>query len=218
MVTSRTAGNDGRAHRGTLREWVFGRVRGLRRAQRDRDLRHRLKSPTRRIVIGASGVFENGWIPTDADQLNLLSAPSWERFIAPESVDAMLAEHVWEHLTFEEGRIAAQTCHRYLKRGGYIRVAVPDGLFPDQAYRDYVGPGGAAGGDDPAAGHKVLYTYRELAEVFASAGFVTSLLEYHDEHGSLHYQDWDPAQGMIHRSKRFDSRGAVSIVMDARKV
>ncbi|HVZ34587.1 MAG TPA: methyltransferase domain-containing protein [Polyangiaceae bacterium] len=191
------------------------RVRDLRMAQRDRFLRRHLGMRPLRIVIGAGGVFEPGWIPTDAEQLNLLRPESWAKYFAPDSIDALLAEHVWEHLTLEEGRRAAAICYRYLKPGGYIRIAVPDGLHPDPAYREYIKPGGEAGG--PVGGHQVAYSYRELSAVFEAAGFVTELLEYHDEAGQLHVHDWNPADGMIHRSVRFDERGAVSIVLDARK-
>jgi predicted SAM-dependent methyltransferase len=102
-----------------------------------------------------------------------------------------------------------------LKPGGYIRVAVPDGLHPDPSYREYIKPGGAAGG--PVGGHLVAYTYKDLVSVFESAGFATQLLEYHDESGKFHVEEWNAADGMIHRSVRFDPRGAVSIVLDARK-
>lgn len=41
----------------------------------------------------------------------------------------MLAEHVWEHMTKEEGIMAAKHCYEFLQDGGYIRVAVPDSNF-----------------------------------------------------------------------------------------
>jgi predicted SAM-dependent methyltransferase len=192
------------------------RVAASRAVRRDRELRARVASGgPRRVVIGASGVFEPGWIPTDAQQLNLLRAETWAEFFEPESIDALLAEHVWEHLSVEEGRRAAETCYRYLKPGGLLRVAVPDGLHPDPAYRDYIKPGGPGGGE--VGGHKVAYTYRQLQEVFQSAGFETQLLEYHDEQGQPHARAWETDAGMIHRSQRFDARGLVSIVLDASK-
>jgi predicted SAM-dependent methyltransferase len=169
-----------------------------------------------RIVLGASGVFESGWIPTDAHELDLLEPEAWRRYIKPNSIDALLAEHVWEHLTLAEGRIAATTCFRYLKNGGYIRVAVPDGFYPDPEFQEYIKVGGVAGGGE-IGGHQIVYTYRELCGVFESAGFRTTLYEYHDERGTFHGREWDPAQGMIHRSKRFDPRGPISIILDATK-
>lgn len=189
----------------------------VRRKLRNLSLRHRLRSVPRRIVIGAGGTREPGWTPTEAYQLDLLDPQSWARYLEPNSVDALLAEHVWEHLTLEEAKEAAKLCHFYLRPGASIRVAVPDGLFPDPAYQEHVKVGGPGGGSDPEHGHKVVYTFRMLQEVFESAGFATTLLEYHDESHTLHEHDWDPADGMVYRSKRFDSRGAISIILDARK-
>lgn len=198
-----------------VRPVLARRLQLARAAMRRRVLRRRLRSGPYRIIIGSGGTVEDGWIATDADQLDLLREDTWARYLAPASVDALLAEHVWEHLTVDDGKIAACLCHRYLRRGGYIRVAVPDGLHPDPAYRQWVDVNGTAGGEPGA--HKVLYNYRLLREVFESAGFSTRLLEYHDESGRLHLEKWNPAEGMIHRSARFDPSGAVSIILDAVK-
>jgi SAM-dependent methyltransferase len=42
------------------------------------------------------------------------------------SVDAIYFSHVLEHLYLEEGRRLLSECHRVLRRGGIIRVLVPD--------------------------------------------------------------------------------------------
>ncbi len=187
------------------------------RAQiREETLRQQLLETPRRIVIGASGVFEPAWTPTDAREFDLLRPETWERFVQPGSIDCLMAEHVWEHLTLEQGRTAALTCHRFLKPGGYLRVAVPDGLFPSAEFQEYIKIGGKAGGG-VVGGHLIVYTYAMLRDVFESAGFTTTLLEYHDEAGQFHYQEWDPVQGKIHRSKRFDDRGPISVILDAYK-
>lgn len=198
-----------------LRRNLSSNARKLRAMLRAPSLRRRLQRGPCRIVIGASGIYEEGWIPTDVEELDLLSDKAWARYLKQESVDAILAEHVWEHLTLAEGRMAAELCYRYLKRGGYIRVAVPDGLHPDEDYRRYIGVEGTAGG--PIGAHKVVYTYVTLKEVFESVGFTTRLLEYHDEGGNVHAQEWDSSAGRIHRSGKHDPRGFVSIILDAMK-
>jgi predicted SAM-dependent methyltransferase len=178
------------------------------------------RSERRRIVIGASGVVEPGWIPTEAAFLDLLEPDAWTRYIDEASLDAIVAEHVWEHLTVDEGARAAATCSRYLRHGGYVRVAVPDGLHPNSEYIASVRPGGTGLGADD---HRVLYTYRTLSQQFEAAGFDVTLLEYFDEHGKFHAVDWDETLGMIHRSRRFDERNSdgslvyTSIILDAVK-
>ncbi len=176
----------------------------------------------RKIVIGSAGLHDPGWIHTDKEFLDLLQPADWDRFFPPGSVDAMLAEHVWEHLTADEARVAARTCHTYLRSGGYLRIAVPDGLHPSPEYIQWVKVGGASPGQ-LANDHRVLYTYRSARELFQGAGFKVELYEYFDEAGKFHYRDWDAKDGTIWRSKRYDKRNAngtlayTSIILDAVK-
>ncbi len=177
------------------------------------------KSPLK-IVVGTSGVFEQEWTPTDIHYLNILNDEDWKSFFQQNSIDAILAEHVWEHLTLDQGLIAAEHCFKYIKQGGYVRVAVPDGLHPDQNYLNQVKVNGSGAGADD---HKVLYDHITLSNLFKKAGFKIKLLEHFDENGNFHSFDWDVNKGMIHRSKRFDQRNTAeklnytSIILDAYK-
>jgi predicted SAM-dependent methyltransferase len=179
-----------------------------------------LRGERLQVVVGSAGVHGEGWLPTDRETLDVLNAEDWERLFPEGSIDAILAEHVWEHLTLEQGIEAAAHCFAYLKPGGFVRVAVPDGFHASAGYVQEVRPGGTGAG---AGDHKVLYTYRSLGDVFAKAGFQVTMLEYHDEEGEFHDADWDPGEGMVHRSKRFDPRNRdgqlryTSIIADALK-
>lgn len=179
-------------------------------------------SPRRRIVIGSSSKYDSGWIPTEMEFLNLLKPADWDRFFQRNSLDAILAEHVWEHLTEEEGQDAAKRCFEYLKPGGYLRIAVPDGLHPNPTYLEWVRPRGASP-MQLANDHKMLYTYATLKRLLESSGFRVDLYEYFDEAGAFHYSDWDVTAGKIWRSKRFDKRNTggsltfTSIILDAVK-
>src|SRR5688572_7886242 len=161
--------------------------------------------PHPKIVIGAGSKPERGWVTSQIEFLNLLQPADWERFFQPGSIEAMLAEHVWEHLTPEEGLAAARTCFKYLRPGGYLRVAVPDGLHPDPIYLGWVKVGGASP-MQVANDHKVLYTYNSLKQLFESAGFRVRLYEYFDAAGTFHFHEWDERAGKVWRSKRFDPR------------
>jgi predicted SAM-dependent methyltransferase len=179
-------------------------------------------SGPRRIVIGSSGWFDFDWIPTEQHFLDLTKPAEWDRYFPPNSLDAMLAEHVWEHLTPADAETAARTCFTYLKPGAYLRVAVPDGHHPSPTYYEWVRVGGAWSGQ-LTNDHKVLYTYKTLVALFEKVGFRAELYEYFDEAGVFHYKDWDPKQGKIRRSKRFDklnrdgSLTFTSIILDAFK-
>ena len=176
--------------------------------------------PACKIVVGSAERADAGWIPTEQEYLDLLVPADWQRYFKPGSIDAILAEHVWEHLTAEQGRTAAQTCYRYLKPGGYLRIAVPDGFNPDPQYQSWVCVGGASPGQIEN-GHQVLYTYLTLMEMLETAGFQVELYEYYDQGGAFHCVDFDVGKGKIWRSRRFDRRnqngalGFASIVLDA---
>ena len=130
---------------------------------------------------------------------------------------------MFEHLTVEEGAKAAKTIFDYLKPGGFIRVAVPDRHFPDEEYQRGVQVGGPGPSDHPAANHKVVYGYRELVEVFEEAEFEVRLLEYHDEKGRFHLNEWNLDEAPVYRSSKLDHRnrngkiGFASLIIDAVK-
>ncbi|MFD2614154.1 class I SAM-dependent methyltransferase [Paenibacillus gansuensis] len=178
-----------------------------------------------KVVIGAGESNNNpGWLHTQEDELNLLVKTDWAQRFSPNSLSAILAEHVWEHLSYDEGVQAAQNCYEYLQLGGYIRCAVPDAFFPNEWYQNIVKVGGPGPKDHPAASHKIVHSYLTLTRMFETAGFTVNLLEYCDEDGDFHYNDWDETKGFIYRSKRFDHRnqngelGFVSLILDALKI
>jgi predicted SAM-dependent methyltransferase len=196
----------------TILDWRIRRrfIAGIRGAH----------SGSLRIVVGSGGVPVEGWIQSEESFLDLLDSATWDRYFRPDSIDAILAEHVWEHLDPDAGALAARTCFRYLRPGGYLRIAVPDGHHPDPAYIAEVEPGGRGCG---AADHKVLYTAESLTALLYGAGFEARLLEYFDAGGGFHEAPWDPAAGMILRSRRFDPRNRdgslsyTSLIADAFK-
>lgn len=174
-----------------------------------------------KIVIGSGQRFTDGWVPTEQHFLDLLKVNTWLKYFKKNGIDSLLAEHVWEHLTPEQGKKAAETCHTFLKKGGHLRVAVPDGFHPNPEYIDYVKPGGhGAGADD----HKVLYNYKSFSTLFSENSFEINLLEYFDENGEFQTKPWDLNDGYVHRSIRYDERNRdgnpnyTSLILDAIKL
>lgn len=176
-----------------------------------------------RVIIGAGAQAWPGWIPTQQDVLDLRSPPTWDALFGNRRADAFLCEHVWEHLTLMEGKAAAALCFRFLKPGGYLRAAVPDGNFPDPAYQRLARVGGPGPADHPAAGHLVCYDYLLFSSIFTHAGFTVDLLEYCDGQGRFHYNQWSPEDGPVYRSLMMDHRNrdgvirSVSLILDAKK-
>lgn len=174
----------------------------------------------KKIIIGSSGTKYFGWISTDKEILNVLKTDDFKRLLKKNMIEAFLAEHVWEHLTLEESRIANKNCYFFLKKGGHLRIAVPDGYNPNPEYINNVKIGGKGkGGKD----HKVLYNYKMTLKEFNNIGFRVKLLEYWDENANFHSMDWKKRDGMIRRSSRYDKRNIkgrleyTSLIVDAIK-
>ncbi|MDB5256677.1 MAG: hypothetical protein JWM14_1372 [Chitinophagaceae bacterium] len=193
-----------------------------RKNQEFRRFKKALKSTTGdlKVVVGSSDIFEPGWIPSEWHFLNLLKEQEWLTYFKEDSISNILAEHVWEHLTPADGQVAVRTCYRFLKKGGRLRIAVPDGFHPDPVYIDNVKPGGkGAGADD----HKILYNYKIMTAILEQTGYKVELVEYFDESGVFHHNAWDAKDGYIHRSMKNDRRNAdgkpnyTSLIVDAIK-
>lgn len=176
-----------------------------------------------KIILGARTTDFDGWIPTQQEQLDLISRTSFVKYFGNKKADVFLCEHVFEHISPEDAVNAATNCYDFLSDGGYIRVAVPDVNFRNEWYHNYCKVGGDGNPASPSYDHKVFYDYKSLKSVFEQAGFEVELLEYCDENGTFHYKYWNDADGHIGRSYRFDTRnsggklGMVSIIIDAKR-
>jgi predicted SAM-dependent methyltransferase len=175
----------------------------------------------RKFNIGSAGINpDKAWFPTDREILDITKVSDWQALLRNLRLDNIMAEHVWEHLSDHDTELANNNCFRFLKKGGVLRLAVPDGLNPSKEYIDYVRPGGNGPGADD---HKILYTYKTMSERLQKAGFKVSLLEYWDENGKFHHTDWTDENGHIMRSRRYDQRnkdgklGYTSLIVDAIK-
>lgn len=171
------------------------------------------------IGAGRSG-YEGGWLNTDKGLLDITKQKDWKKFLRFLKLDNIFAEHVWEHLSDVDTSLANENCFRFLKRGGILRLAVPDGYNPDKAYIEHVRPGGIGPG---AEDHKILYNYKIMKDRLEKVGFKVDLLEYWDENGEFHFVNWSDDGGRIIRSKRYDQRNKggklyyTSLIVDAIK-
>lgn len=156
-----------------------------------------------RVLIGAGQTTQAGWVSTDQDVLNVTRPAEFRRYWRPGTVEAFCAEHVWEHLDATAARLGAEHCFIFLRPGGTLRIAVPDGLNPSPEYREHVRPGGTGPG---AEDHQILHTKQTLCTLLGNAGFAARPLEWWDESGQFHAEPWSPDQGHIQRSAKHDPR------------
>ena len=169
------------------------------------------------VILGAGPITMQGWVATDSEVLDVTSSRAWKRLFVPGSIDRLMAEHLFEHLSDAECGRAFTECFRYLRPGGLLRIAVPDGNRKDAVYSDEIRP--------PKDGHQLLFTVDDLTQRLIRAGFRVTPLEFFDAKEEFHCYPWNEDDGLIRRSARYDrrerfKRGAVyytSLIVDARK-
>lgn len=174
-----------------------------------------------KLVIGAGDlVYDSSWICTNQEEFDVERESDWKFYFDEVRATHLLAEHVWEHL--RQPDLVNGLAFNYLKVGGRLRIAVPDGFHPSKDYINHVKPGGiGAGADD----HKYLWNYKTLRDSLEKAGFCVILVEYWDELGNFNTPvTWSFKDGYIKRSFREDDRNKdgqphyTSLIVDAFKL
>jgi predicted SAM-dependent methyltransferase len=118
---------------------TFARLRRrlVRRQSRDR-LRRSLPVHAK-VQLGCGKRHIEGWVNVDRSR-NVrpdLRIDLRGGFPAPaESVVCIFSEHLFEHLSLEDGRRVFGDCHTALEPGGVIRVAMPDLRYIAERYLD----------------------------------------------------------------------------------
>ena len=85
-----------------------------------------------KLHLGCGTVYKEGWVNIDNNSDNNITKLdlNWDlRYPMPfpkNSVDFIFHEHMLEHLTSDEGQTFLKDCKRVLKKGGVMRIAMPD--------------------------------------------------------------------------------------------
>jgi predicted SAM-dependent methyltransferase len=154
---------------------------------------------------------------TDIDMLDITKEKDWAKLFYKGSLSNIVAEHVFEHLSPRDCKKAFGFCYEYLRRGGVLRIAVPDKNRRDLLYVKEVSP--------PSDGHKSYFDYSTLEKMLTLAGFKVNKLEWHDKEGVFYHKKYDNQLGKIQRSftsdrqKKFKSGDHyyTSLIVDAIK-
>ena len=174
----------------------------------------------KKVIIGSGETKISGWLSTSKRNLDVSNKYHFEKYWRKNTISNFLAEHVWEHMDESDRHNANKNCLDYLKPGGKLRIAVPDGFHPSKNYIDKVRPGGIGAG---AKDHKILFNYKILKNELENAGFKVDLLEYWDDSGNFNFLNWSIEDGYIERSKNNDPRNNkqklnyTSLIVDAIK-
>ena len=84
--------------------------------------------PEAKLQLGAGPNNMPGWLNTDIEPApGQAYLDATKPFPMPDrTFNYITSEHVFEHLSYENGRRMLQECYRILKPGGRLRIATPD--------------------------------------------------------------------------------------------
>lgn len=159
-----------------------------------------------KIIVGAGGTEQPGWTPLEFDRLDIRQRESWQRLFQPDSLDAVLSEHVLEHLHWHEGERAARNVFEFLRHGGYWRIAVPDAYNPNVSYHLHCSPGGFWQRViypliQNFPNHKEFFSIDSLTDLLTRSGFSVRPIEWFTDQGEFRSTDWSQADGKIYRAR-----------------
>ncbi len=130
--------------------------------------------------------YEPGWHLLDLQDADInhdITKIPWP--VEDDTYEAIFASHVLEHVSKAEAYSALAECHRILRPGGVIRIAVPDmDLFINAKLGGDAGPiagypwqdlNSLLGGGDAepilAMRHRYMYNFETLAWMLSVTGF-----------------------------------------------
>jgi len=129
-------------------------------------------------------------------------------------LEVIVAEHVFEHLTWHEAKIATKLCHDYIKPGGTLRLAVPDvnryKLNRTEMLQQRK--------NDIDWKHRINFNWKTIKYLLQPIFPHVVLLEWHTRLGFAYSRRWNPLDGFVQRTKHFDKRGQESLLVDAFKM
>lgn len=153
------------------------------------------------VYIGSADVTQPGFISFTYAELDVTKQQDFEKYFCPGSVDVFFSEHTYEHIRAEKYAVSFQLMLKYLRPGGYVRLATP--TFP---------PNHTPGPLDVEYGHVSFYTAEALRQELQGAGFepVTILEQRLQGPGGgwigFCSKWFDSCGGRVRRSFRHDNR------------
>ena len=153
------------------------------------------------VIVGSGNSAFDGWVSTDVNEFDITQPKHWESLFEQNSIDRLLAEHVFEHIDAQKLTTVLRNARQYLRPGGRFRIAVPDANHPSAYVRELTKPGGLEPGADD---HRVFLNIEDMIKLSVVSGFRLMPVEWFDAVGCFHRRNWDDSYGVVSRSSRYN--------------
>ncbi len=158
------------------------------------------QAKTLKLIVGAGNTAYQGWISTNEYEFDISKDEHWKDLFESHPIDAIIAEHVLEHIDAKNLPVVFEAVRRHLAPNGRFRVAVPDANHPSAYVRELTKPGGLEPGADD---HRVFLNIDSMVALASASGMRLEPLEWFDSNGRFHKRQWLDNDGVILRSSKY---------------
>lgn len=183
---------------------------------------------TKKLQIGCGANILEGWLNTDISlyvcRRGAIYMDASKKFPLPDnSIDYIYSEHIFEHLSYEQGLNMLKECYRVLKHNGVLRLATPNFQFLVDLYinqtkeinKKYIewssklflnkeidkeSPIYVINNFHTSWGHQIIYDYNALSILLTRSNFMKvypckiGFSEYNELTNIEHHQNTIPPQ------------------------
>lgn len=189
----------------SIKSLIFGLGQPIKNFIKRNTLKRKIYNSDKiKIVIGAGDTYYKSWLSSDKSIFDITNEKDWKFYFSKRKIDNLLAEHVLEHLTFEDTKKVLGLAYKFLNEGGIFRIAVPDAFHPSSYVRELTGIHGIEPGADD---HKSHFSITDFEDMSSTIGFKLRKLEYFNNQGNFIRSEFNMENGYISRcSENYSGR------------
>ena len=161
-----------------------------------------------KVHLGAGEINLQGWINIDANKkshTHIIDKDFQLNNILDQTLSEVYLCHVLEHFSFNESSILINKIYKKLKKGGIIRISVPDFEKISEIYNldrrlELVKFALMGGQNDKYDFHKSIYDFEVLSNLLKNCNFNSISVWDHNDFG-LKIGDWSEGQYKVGSKK-----------------
>ncbi len=161
-----------------------------------------------KVHLGAGEINLQGWINIDANKkshTHIIDKDFQLNNILDQTLSEVYLCHVLEHFSFNESSLLINKIYKKLKKGGIIRISVPDFEKISEIYNldrrlELVKFALMGGQNDKYDFHKSIYDFEVLSNLLKNCNFNSISVWDHNDFG-LKIGDWSEGQYKVGSKK-----------------
>ena len=167
------------------------------------------KEPGLKVHLGSGEINLQGWINVDARKFkhtHIIDQDFELKEFNDESISEIYLCHVLEHFSFNDSNFLIKKLYKKLKKGGLIRISVPDFSKLQEIYEksknlDQIKYAIMGGQNYENDFHKSIYDFKILSELLNKANFKDAIVWNSKKDFGIELNDWSNGAYNVNNKK-----------------